>query len=123
MLFPSCSKKEESYYVNRGEEVKKELIEELGSCQTLQEILAKQERLSFLFDELSLLIIEARTFQTKSHKTWQPTIQSCQSSERLEEELRRLLAIHGARGAIEKCQVKGLERLDAFEKKMKKNSY
>lgn len=115
----SCTMKDETYYVRRGEEIKHQLIVELKGSRNLHELFARQDSLTLLFDELSKMAIEARVFQIKYKKTWEVSIKSLQSSQLLAQELKRVLDIPGAEAFLEKCQVKGFERIDAFEKTRK----
>ena len=112
----SCTTKNESHYVARGEKIKHQLIAELRGADTLHDLFARQESLTLLFDELSKVAIEAKTFQLKTKKTWEVPPEASQSSQVLTEELGRVLKIPGARAFLEKCQAKGFERIDAFEK-------
>lgn len=112
----SCATKDGTYYVARGEKIKHQLIAEFRGVNTLHDLFARQESFTLLFDELSKVSIEARTFQLKTKKTWEVPPEASQSSQLLAEELRRVLKIPGARAFLEKCQSKGFERIDAFEK-------
>ena len=112
----ACTNKNESYYVHRGEEVKHQLIVELEGAHTLHDLFARQETLTLLFDELSKVAIEARMFQVKTKTSWEVPPEASKTSQQLAHELRRLLEIPGARAFLEKCQARGFERIDAFEK-------
>lgn len=112
----ACTEKNESYYLRRGEEVKQQLCLELESVQTLRDLFARQESLTLLFDELSRLAVEAKIFQLKSKTTWQIPKEASLSGQRLSEQLQRVLSIPGASAFLEKCQARGLEKIDAFEK-------
>jgi hypothetical protein len=112
----SCTKKDKSYYERRGEEVKHQLIVELEGASSLHDLFDRQDLLTLLFDELSKVAIEARVYQLKTKKIWEPSADSLESSHKMAAEMRRLLEIPGARAFLEKCQTKGFERIDAFEK-------
>jgi hypothetical protein len=112
----SCTTRDETYYLRRGEGIKHQLIVELEGAHGLHDLFARQDSLTFLFDELSKVAIEARVFQLKSGKTWRIPSESLQSSQLLSQEMRRILDIPGARAFLEKCQAKGFERIDVFEK-------
>jgi len=112
----SCTAKDERYYVRRGEEVQRQLIIELEGAHALHDLFARQDSLTLLFDELSKVAVEARAFQVRSKKTWEVPSDSHQLSQRLAQEIQRVLQIPGARAFLEKCQAKGFERIDAFEK-------
>lgn len=112
----SCTTKDEGYYIRRGEEVKRQLIVELEGASTLHDLFARQDGLTLLFDELSKVAIEARIFQVKSGTTWDVPSASSVSSQQLARQIRRVLEIPGAGAFIERCQAKGFDRIDAFEK-------
>ena len=112
----SCTKKDKSYYERRGEEVKHQLIVELKGACSLHDLFDRQDALTLLFDELSKVAIEARMYQLKTKKIWEPSADSLESSHRIATEMRRLLEIPGARAFLEKCQTRGFEKIDAFEK-------
>ncbi len=114
---PSCARKDESYYVQKGEEIKQQLVVELEGTHSIQDLFARQESLSVLFDELARLAIEARTYQLKSKKTWGVSQEGSASSQTLAHEIQRVLEIPGARSFLEKCQTKGFEKIDAFERR------
>lgn len=112
----ACTEKNQSYYTHRGEKIKLQLIAELEGVHTLLDFFSRQESVTLLFDELSKVAIEARVFQLKTNTTWEVPPEMAESSQRLFQELRRVLEIPGARAFLEKCQARGFERIDAFEK-------
>ena len=112
----SCTTKDEAYYLRRGDEIQRQLIVDLEGVHCLHDLFARQDSLTLLFDELSKVAIEARQYQLKSGKTWDDPADSSLLSQRLAQEIRRLLEIPGARPFLERCQAKGFDRIDAFEK-------
>ena len=112
----ACAKKDSAYFLERGEEVKQQLITELEGVDSLHDLFARQEELTALFDELARLATEARRYQLKTKESWEISPEASSSSQALAQEMRRVLELPGARAFLEKCQGKGLERLDAFER-------
>lgn len=107
-------------FIKRGEEIKVQLTSELEGVHTLHDLFDRQEALTLLFDELSKVAIEARLFQVKTNTTWEAPAKTADTSLLLAQELRRVLEIPGARSFLEKCQARGFERIDAFEKGRKR---
>ena len=112
MCCVSCVKKDESYYLRRGEEIKLQLIVELHEAASLQDLFERQESLTILFDELARVGLEAYRYQLAAKTVPEMPSEALASSQQLLHEMRRLLAIPGARAFLEKCQSRGLERLD-----------
>lgn len=111
-----CAKRDGTFYVRRGNEIQSQLIVELETVQTLPDLFGKQEALSSLFDELARVAIEARRYQIRTHTSWETSIAAAEKSRELEVQMQRVLQIPGARAFLEKCQSRGFERIDAFEK-------
>ena len=112
----SCGVRDESFYLRRGNEIQGQLIAELEGVQTLHDLFGRQEAFSSLFDELAKVAIEARRYQIRAHVSWEVPSDCAERSRELEREMQRVLQIPGARAFIEKCQGRGFERIDAFEK-------
>jgi hypothetical protein len=111
-LCVSCATRGQAYYLDRGEKVKQQIITELRGVGSLQDLFERQESLTVLFDELARLAVEAHRYQLASKTTWDVPSDASVSSQELLCEMRRVLAIPGARAFLEKCQGRGLERLD-----------
>ena len=111
-----CSKRDGDFYLRRGTEIQRQLITELENVQTLPDLFGKQEALSSLFDELAKVAIEARRYQIRTHTSWEIPSSASEKSRELEQHMQRVLQIPGARAFLEKCQSRGFERIDAFEK-------
>jgi hypothetical protein len=111
LFISSCGQRDESSFQRQGEELKKELIDELSSFNSLKDVFEKQEKLSNLFLEIAQLSQDAEHFHKNYKKPWPESKESLDSSQRLENAMRRVLAIPGARGILEKCQMKALEIL------------
>jgi hypothetical protein len=108
-----CRAKNEEYYLLKGESIQQEIVAELSSAQTLQDLLPKEETLTQLFLELSSLAIRADQWK-KKHKTREKALGSEESRTGLEQEFRRVLAVPGAEAFLEKCQKQALDRLDIY---------
>ena len=119
VLLFGCSRRDESYFLESGERIKKEISLELEAIKTLSDLFARHETLAEYFNELADLAIEARTFQIQTKKERPLSAFEQASSERLSRELQRVLAIAGAQAVIEKCQARAVEKIDSFEKKNK----
>ena len=111
-----CAKRDESFFLRRGNEIQSQLIGELEGVQTLHDLFRRQEALSSLFDELAKVAIEARHYQIRTHRSWEVPPDSAEQSRELQRHLERVLQIPGARAFLEKCQSRGFERIDAFER-------
>jgi hypothetical protein len=111
-----CAKRDQSFYLRRGNEIQSQLIGEFEGVHTLHDLFSKQEALSLLFDELAKVAIEARRYQLRTHTSWEVPPDSAEKSQELELQIERVLQIPGARAFLEKCQSRGFERIDAFEK-------
>lgn len=111
-----CAKRDGTFYVRRGDEIQSQLITELEGVQTLPDLFGKQEALSSLFDELAKVAIEARRYQIRTHTSWKIPADAAEKSQELAWHMQRVLQIPGARAFLEKCQSRGFERIDAFEK-------
>lgn len=111
-----CARRDEAFYIRRGNEIQSQLIGELEGVHTLHDLFGKQEALSSLFDELARVAIEARRYQIRTHTSWEVPPDSSTKSQELEQQMERVLQIPGARAFLEKCQSRGFERIDAFEK-------
>ena len=111
-----CAARDESFYLRRGGEIQSQLVVELEEVESLHDLFSKQEALSSLFDELARTAIEARRYQMRAKASWEIPQNSAEKSRELEDQMQRVLKIPGARAFLERCQSRGFERLDAFEK-------
>lgn len=116
----SCRGPSPEYYQEKGRQITAELIEQVRHIETIEELIQRDACLTALYNELVDLIIEAKTYQRKHHKTWEPDEESSLISDELQFELMRLYKIPGAKQLMEKYQLPALIRLDAFEKKEQK---
>jgi hypothetical protein len=116
LVFSSCTTRDDAFYLRKGEELKIQLLFELKQVNSLHDLFERQETLTFLFDEIAHLAIEADS----SHKTVKHSTNSIDAvSPEINAELRRVLLIPGARAFFEKCQAKGLESMDRYVKTKK----
>ena len=111
-----CAARDEAFYLRRGGEIQSQLIVELEGVESLHDLFSRQEAFSSLFDELARTAIEARRYQMREKTSWGIPQDLSEKSRGLEEQMQRVLKIAGARAFLERCQSKGFDRLDAFEK-------
>jgi hypothetical protein len=105
-----------------GKGVIRSIIQELQLVKTREELLASSGMLQGQFDRLATIMIKAEELGD-AHPEWDKGELSAvdhELSDRLRIELNRIYRIEGGRQIIEKCQEKGLHRLDAFERKIKR---
>ena len=103
--------------MQRAEELKDQLCQELEQVHELNDVFDRQERLRVLFDQLARLAIEASRGEKTGGATISPS--ASRSSRKLAREFVRVLQIPGAQAVLERCQVEGLERIDAYESKQR----
>jgi hypothetical protein len=109
-------------FQEEGEGFSRSLVKELRTIQNRKDLLESAPKLKKRFDGLVDLMIRAREFKEKH-----PFLESNELikmnhdlSDQLRIELNRIYAIEGGRELIEKCQEEGLNRLDAFERRLHK---
>ena len=108
-----CSKKDATYYRYEAGKVQVAIYSELSKVHTLQDLLERQETLSFLFDQLAEDAVQAASMTRQQV----PLDEKSQKiNQQLMMEMGRVLLIPGAQTVIEVCQESGLEKIDAFEK-------
>lgn len=112
LLVCGCQKKNEEYFLRKGEAIQQEIAEQLNGVKTLQDLLPKEEALTQLFLELSSLAIRADQWK-KKHKIKANDLEK-PSQTTLEQEFRRVLVIPGAEAFLEKCQKQALDGLDVY---------
>lgn len=120
LFFAGCSTKSPDYFQSRGRGITTQLLERLQDVHDLDDLIEALPRLQRLFDELVDVMIETRKWQIKEGVIWDQNDEDTQLSHDLCDEFNRLFSIPAARDLIEKSQQQALERLDAFEKKSKK---
>src|ERR1700733_14895073 len=114
-----CSQKSPEYFQERGRGITAALIEELSAIDDVDALLERLPYLESLFEALVDQIIEARKWQIKQGASFTISEQDAELSAKLASELHRLMLNPLACHVIEKSQQKALERLDAFEKRVK----
>ena len=119
-LSVACSTKSPHYFQSRGRNITSQLVEELEEVHDLEDLIEALPRLQRLFDELTDVMIEARKWQIKEGVLWDPSDEDVSLSGALCDECTRIFTIPAARDLVEKSQERALERLDAFETKLKK---
>jgi hypothetical protein len=114
LLAFGCQKKNEDYFLRKGEVIQQEIVEQLMDVQTLQDLLPKEEALTQLFLELSSLAIRADQWRRQHKCKKDPSSDEIPSEQLLEQEFRRVLAIPGAESLLERCQKQALDKLDVY---------
>lgn len=121
-LFLSCSSPSPESFREEGNAITKTLIKELQQIHSRDELVQRTETLEELYHRLVEAMIAARKFQ-ESNPDARPFPLSAsdrQLSDKLRNELARLYSIPGARKIIEASQRPSLNKLDVFEKQLKK---
>lgn len=115
-MLSGCSPSSLEDYRLEGEARCRTLLEELQKIHNREQLVKAAPHLKKYFNNLVTLMIHAREFQ-ETHPDETPGLSTeSNASSELEEELRRIYAIEGAREIIERAQQEALVRLDAFER-------
>ncbi len=120
-LLYACSPSSVEDFQHEGEARSKRLIKELKKIESRDQLLRAEPELKHHFGWLVELMIAAREFQEMhpDEAILDPN-PDAEVSTLLEEELRRIYALEGGREIVERAQQEALERLDAFERLLKK---
>ena len=118
-LLTACTTSMEDFY-EEGEGIITQLIQELGSIHTREDLLKETPQLKKLFNRLVDVIIATREFQLSHFNVQGNDRQNYELSETLRLELNRIYSLEGGRKIIENCQEQALNRLDTFEKRINK---
>lgn len=122
LITVSCSSKSLDDFRQEGKAISENITSELRHVHTREDLVAIQMKLRRLFDELVDTIIEAKEFQ-QTHPITELSEQELADtsvSDELRAEMNRVYQIEGVRQLVEKCQEPALNRLDAYEKKRKR---
>ena len=119
ILLASCSSKETRLRHN-GRAVLTELVAELETIETVDELIEKKSLLRQQFLELTSIAIAMKKLELKRSTEFAVELQDQELSDRLQNELNRLYRIPGAKSLIEVCQEPALEKIDAFEAKLQR---
>ena len=117
LIVSACSPSSMSDFRHEGEARARAIAEQLGQIETREQLLQAEPQLKKHFEALVDLMIEAREFQDKHMEevAVEPFSEE-RADHALEEELRRVYTIEGAREVIERAQQEALVRLDAYER-------
>ena len=107
-LLSSCCQKDHSYFCRQGELLAQQLIGEFHDIQTLSDLLARQERLEYVYYELALLAVQAK----QAGCEFDENESRSRIDDLLFEELERILTIPGAEVVLEQCQMRGATILE-----------
>lgn len=117
MLTTSCGNRSLDDFQEEGEGVIRSLIQELKEIHTRQELIAASGSLQKRFDHLVSIMISAEEFlASHPERAKEGTVLNHELSDQLRIELNRLYRLEGGRQIIEKCQEKGLLRMESTKK-------
>ena len=105
-------------FQREGESRCKGIVELLEKVEQYEQLIPLEPTLKKKFESLVDLFIQAREFQER-HPEDVPLEKNRSTqriSQQLQEELRRIYALEGARELIERSQQEALVKLDAFER-------
>jgi hypothetical protein len=124
LLLCSCSPNSSEEFQREGQARCRSLVLELQKIENREQLLRLEPVLKNHFESLISLMIEAREFQQKKLDDLSTEIAYEENTVEtaLEEELRRIYAIEGAREVIEHAQHEALVRLDAYERTLAKKN-
>ena len=119
LLLTGCGARSLDDFEEEGEGVIRSLVQELQAIHTREQLLAATGIIRRHFDRLVDIMIAAQEYR-KSH----PEIDknellgaNHELSDQLRIELNRLYKLEGGIQIIEKCQEKGLHKLDSYKRK------
>ena len=113
LLFSSCGKSSLNDYKKEGVELQLQMVEELRSVRSLEDLMDKKRVLSKLHLQLVDLIEKTRLWQKKENKTQEPLLSL--SSDLLRDEMLRVLRIEGTQEIMEEIQKEALYLLDHID--------
>jgi hypothetical protein len=113
-----CSPGSLSDYRHEGESTCRDIIGNLQSIETREDVARLEPILKRNFEKLVSVIIEARHFQIKypEEALALPVLIESDLSDLLKEELERIYRIEGGKEIVERAQREAMLRLDGFEK-------
>lgn len=118
LVVTSCGPRSLDDFEEEGEGVVRSLLQDLKAIRSREQLLAAAGKLQRQFDRLVSIMIAAEEFCILHSVDKEGFVRlNHDLSDQLRVELNRLYRLEGGRQIIEKCQEKGLLRLDAFEKK------
>ena len=117
-----CSPGSLSDYRHEGESVCRDIIGDLRSVETREDLTKLEPVLKRKFENLVSVIIEARQFQIRYPEEALALSGPLDSdvSDLLKQELQRIFGIEGGKEIVERAQREAMLRLDAFEKTREK---
>ena len=122
LILWGCSPNSSEEFQSEGQARCRTLVLELQKIESREQLLRLEPQLKKHFESLISLMIEAREFQQKKIDNFFPEINFEENLVEiaLQEELRRIYSIEGAREVIEHTQQEALVRLDAYERTLAK---
>lgn len=115
-----CSPNSSEDFQHEGASLCRALVSDLQHIENREQLLRAEPQLKKRFEDLIDLMIQAREFQQKHLDEGDSVYQEDQVDALLEDELRRVYTIEGARELIERTQQEALIRLDAYERTLSK---
>lgn len=123
-LATGCGTRSLDDFREEGEGVTRSLIQELQTIHTREQLLSSSGRLQRLFDNLVNVMMAAEEYCSGHPELEKGELMphNHELSDQLRIELNRLYRLEGGRQFIEKCEENALHRLDAFKKKLNRQS-
>lgn len=115
----SCTPSSFEKFQKEGQKLAMELAGDLQGIETRRQLIEKEGSIKKKIDQLVDLMIEARRWQRKQAKAATIPIGDKQASDALKAEMERIYAIDGCQEIFEEWQREALNRLDAFETRLK----
>ncbi|MCX6990298.1 MAG: hypothetical protein NTX49_04450 [Chlamydiae bacterium] len=117
-ILVGCSPGSLSDYRHEGESACRDIIGDLQSIETREDVARLEPVLKRKFEKLVSVIIEARQFQIKypEEALALPVELESDVSDLLKDELQRVYRIEGGKEIVERAQRESMLRLDGFEK-------
>jgi hypothetical protein len=118
LLLGSCSPNSSEDFHREGGARSRSLVNILSQIENREQLLKAEPLIKKHFESLVTLMIEARDFEQKhlDDEMGEIALDEEAPQHLLEEQLRRVYAIEGAREVIERTQQEALIRLDAHER-------
>ena len=117
----SCGPRSLNDFRQEGEGIAEDIVKELKQIHSTEEFPQHSIRLKKLFNKLVDVIIAAHEYKnTYSSANLDVDSSNYTASESLREQFVRIFKMEGGQEKLEKCEQEALNRLDAYEKELKK---
>jgi hypothetical protein len=123
LMMTSCSPQSLEDFQEEGEGVIRSIISQLQLIHNRKDLVQAKPRLVKLFNELTDIMIAAREFHDKHPRIEKLELfaRHHELSDQLRIEFNRICQIDGGKEVLEGCQEQSLNRLDAFEYRLRKH--